>query len=535
MIPFLPLLQNISRRFNALPPSHTCPRLINRSAQVCLSIYAAVCLVTLIIPVCAPLAIVSLFFPLPYMSFHRPTFFHPTRCSNMFTSTDSRSSVLQPAPTQFAVVPLAPRKYSSWHYGIRVQVLQRRGSGGSGGSTAQSTSPNSVEYDIWRRWEDCLELQRLIEREYASAATERRVFLAEQNHRINNAGLYQSQRAASFDSLPSGSDPLSISRDVHNHLPVLSKKPKKLRSQPATAINAADEDGTETVGATSGSSGKLTKVKRPSLFKASVGGSNTQALIAQARAEEFAAFLTALFQSQDYLLGYVRGTASFRGWFGWWKRDRDSLERSAKQKSPGASEPAHSTKRGSTSTSSNNGDPHPLSNGKGKEREVPGISTMMNWSSEVEVVAHTQTHSVTSLSSSRAISPNPSFAAPTLPATSNADRPSSDPSSPHNSNHRSSDHTFPSYQQQQINPFSPRSLAPLLTSFPLPQVPRTGGQSSAASATSSTTSGNVTAPSSTPSTTDAPSPSFVRPVASLTPPPIPLHSHPNARGESGAH
>jgi hypothetical protein len=36
---------------------------------------------------------------------------------------------------------------------------------------------SSIEYDIWRRWEDCLWLQEALEQEYSRAAREKKVRL----------------------------------------------------------------------------------------------------------------------------------------------------------------------------------------------------------------------------------------------------------------------------------------------------------------------------------------------------------------------
>ena len=363
-----------------------------------------------------------------------------------------------------------------------------------------------VEYDIWRRWEDCLKLQRLVEKEYTSLASERRAFLAEQNFRRP----YPSERAASFDSLPSGTNPLSISLDVHKRLPTLSKKPKKLPSHlqviDASYSAIAGEDGVglaEAAGA-SGGVGKLTKAKRrPSLFP--VGSSHTQALTAQARGEEFAAFLTALFRSKDYLIELVRASESVKGWFGWWKRDRDSLDKRVRQGDTGAvasaGEHSHAINAGSNGGSGNNNDSqsHPSDNGKGEERELLGTSTATSVSNAG--VKHTPPHPATSISSSGAISPDqPSL--PLTPAPPFSNLPSTQSGLYHYDVQSS-----PSPSQLRINTLpaqrSPSSLT-LLSSFPVsPQPPRS---SSRMNITSSSTAFTPAATSTPPSVGPAAAP-----------------------------
>jgi hypothetical protein len=468
-------------------------------------------------------------------------------------SAEPRNYVLQAAPTHFTVTPLAPYKYNTWHYGVRVKALKRFAhhhsdspsslasstsslSGGGRGSSAQPTLSTFVGYDIWRRWEDVLELQRFIEKEYTALALERRSFLAEQNRRH----VHPSERAASFDSLPSGSDPLSISLDVHTHLPTLSKKPKKLK---AAATNGTHgEDGTE--------AGKKTKPKHRSLFfktSTSAGSSHAQALIAQARGEEFAAFLVALFQSEDLVIERVRDSARLRGWFGWWKRDKDGLEKSMREGNPGAvagvvaaGEHTHTmTLVGTTSSRNSNSYLHPSANGKGKgkEREALGMSTMVNASNDG--VTHTPPHSASTVSSFGEIPPNQTSAPPTSAAsgsTTKASPPS--PNSPH-SYQRSYGHGSHAQRQQQVNsppsrrppsPPTPASLVPTLLPKDAQMSQTSSRRPNTSGATSSSLPAPLAAPVSVASARDARSSSFAMPIVDPTPPLPPPHSHPDAPG-----
>ena len=93
-------------------------------------------------------------------------------------------------------------------------------------------------------------------------------------------GIYlNSKQAASFDSLPPGPDPTSVSLDIHDYVPKLTKK--------------------------------------ASLFRAN------QATIDQ-RQQQFTEFINALFgPGLPVLMGELRESHAFRDFFGWWRRDKD--------------------------------------------------------------------------------------------------------------------------------------------------------------------------------------------------------------------
>ena len=144
---------------------------------------------------------------------------------------------------------------------------------------SSSSSREIVEYEIWRRWEDCLEFQRTLEVEYHAISKRRRKGEPALNHHAKNM-LYPSQRAASFESLPLGPDPSTIPVDVHAHIPKLSKKSTLFRM-------------TESVN--------------------------------QQRGEEFKAMIEALFdEDAPSTLQELCTTSTVRDFFAYWKQDKDA-------------------------------------------------------------------------------------------------------------------------------------------------------------------------------------------------------------------
>ena len=82
-------------------------------------------------------------------------------------SQSYRRAVLKNPPKgEFHFIVLPPVKQgSNWHYGGRVVPLNVDGDG-----------PNKDfrEYIIYRKWEDCLDLQKTVEREYSFLSFRRR-------------------------------------------------------------------------------------------------------------------------------------------------------------------------------------------------------------------------------------------------------------------------------------------------------------------------------------------------------------------------
>ncbi len=147
------------------------------------------------------------------------------------------------------------------------------------------------EYEVWRRWEDCLYLQELLEENYALMSREKRARL-HAGKGVKKNGVYprddrehRLQRAASFESLPPGPDPSMIAKDVHEYLPRLTKK------------------GT--------------------LFRAS---QNTL----DVRGHEFRDLIEALFRDDNELPTLIRELKQLgviRDFFGFWRRDHDRIRK----------------------------------------------------------------------------------------------------------------------------------------------------------------------------------------------------------------
>jgi hypothetical protein len=168
-----------------------------------------------------------------------------------------------------------------------------------------SSSRAAVEYVIWRRWEDCLDFQRTLEVQYSAVSKRRRKGEPALNHHAKE-GLYPSQRAASFESLPLGPDPSTIPVDVHAHIPRLSKKSSIFR------INEA---------------------------------------ITQQRGEEFRAMIEALFdEDAPSTLQELRTIATVRDFFGYWRRDKEAERKTGKTPafSSATQSPSYTGKGGET-------------------------------------------------------------------------------------------------------------------------------------------------------------------------------------------
>lgn len=151
---------------------------------------------------------------------------------------------------------------------------------GDGASTC--TRRVVTEYDIWRRWEDCLWFQDTLEKEYTTAARERKTRLQQGKGVKTFNGIYKQDMASSWESLPPGPDPKSVAQDIHGYLPRLTRK------------------GT--------------------LFRAS------QATI-DMRQKEFRALIEALFSDEmPSLIQEIRASTIVSDFFGLWRRDYEHMD-----------------------------------------------------------------------------------------------------------------------------------------------------------------------------------------------------------------
>ncbi|CEL55204.1 hypothetical protein RSOLAG1IB_01212 [Rhizoctonia solani AG-1 IB] len=203
-------------------------------------------------------------------------------------NTDSSSSqmyrrgILIHCPPEFSVDIVPPMKEgSSWHYGLRVKPLPSLSMSPPGGPLADPRQKRVKGYEIHRKWEDCLDLQRVLEKEYSAIVKARKSKGGKKGPSVYG----NPQRAASFDSLPTGPDPKTIPNDIHGFIPRLAAK--------------------------------------SSLFR----GASGSALVQQ-RSEEFNEFISALFApGASILIDETRQTPAVREWFGFWRRDRDAMRR----------------------------------------------------------------------------------------------------------------------------------------------------------------------------------------------------------------
>ncbi|KAJ3545148.1 hypothetical protein NM688_g5660 [Phlebia brevispora] len=196
------------------------------------------------------------------------------------THHDYKRAVIKPAPQEFTVEVLPPKKFGSGYcYGMHVIPILTEDSDGRSLKSAKTGSSLNTEYEVWRRWEDCLWFQDLLETEYKLMARTKRTRLA-QGKGVKKDGMYiRSDQAASFESLPPGPDVHDIAKDIHDILPKLTKK------------------GT--------------------LFRAG------QATIEQ-RTTEFSALIDAFFRDDvPTLIKELRANRVIRDFFGYWRRDKD--------------------------------------------------------------------------------------------------------------------------------------------------------------------------------------------------------------------
>ncbi|KAF7312506.1 hypothetical protein MIND_00264300 [Mycena indigotica] len=199
-----------------------------------------------------------------------------------------KRAVYRPAPSRFTVEMLPPVKLGgNYNFHMRICPITR------GDRSSVSSRGSNTEYDILRRWEDCLIFQDSLEREYRRLATSKRQRLVAGKGVRKNGMYLHSDRASSWESLPPGPEPDSVAQDIHDLIPRLTKK------------------GT--------------------MFRAS------QATIDQ-RQVELTAMITALWQdSVPTLLEDFRKERIVTDFFGFWRRDQDIEKKNPLNKTPSPS------------------------------------------------------------------------------------------------------------------------------------------------------------------------------------------------------
>ena len=197
----------------------------------------------------------------------------------MYRAAPRRFEVESLTPTKFGMSSLYPHSAgaliippgSSYCYGLRIVPIL-------GDATSTKTGSSIGEYNIWRRWEDCLWFQDMLELRYSVVSREKRQRL-QAGKGVKKNGIYIHDRAASFESLPPGPDPKSVAMDIHKYLPKLNK--------------------------------------RAALFR------QTQQIINQ-RQSEFVALIKAFFQEDvPALIQELRQDRVILDFFGYWRRDYD--------------------------------------------------------------------------------------------------------------------------------------------------------------------------------------------------------------------
>ncbi len=195
-----------------------------------------------------------------------------------------KRAVLRAAPSRFAIEFLPPTKVggsTSHSYGMRVSPISR------GDRSSISSNGSNSEYDVWRRWEDCLWFQDGLELEYKRSARQKKQRLV-QGKGIKKNGFYKQDQASSWESLPPGPDPNTVAQDIHEYVPKLTKRGTIFRTSPATI---------------------------------------------EQRNTELQAFVEALFkESQPALIKEMRSTRLVTDFFGYWQRDADLAARNTKAK-----------------------------------------------------------------------------------------------------------------------------------------------------------------------------------------------------------
>lgn len=202
---------------------------------------------------------------------------------------------------------LCPTSGNNFSYGLLIcPVIRSKRS-----SDSRSTSSSDSGYEIWRRWEDCLDFQETLEHEYSKMSRQKVKVLkrgAKKQSDDRDCPYNLHQAAASFDSLPEGPDPREVVIDVHELIPPLTRK------------------------------GTLFRASRSTLKQ---------------RADEFSAMIRALFNSSEdapVLLQELRNCSPVRDFFGFWRRDKELVKKSGKDVSRSL-HPNHSMSSLSTSFS----------------------------------------------------------------------------------------------------------------------------------------------------------------------------------------
>ncbi|KAF5326890.1 hypothetical protein D9619_004418 [Psilocybe cf. subviscida] len=144
-------------------------------------------------------------------------------------SANYKRAVMRAPPSRFMVEFLPTTKTNgAYHHGMHISPAI------TSDSASVSTRSSGVEYDIYRRWEDFLWFQDILEQEYTRAAREKKTRLQQGKGVKGFNGMYKQDMASSWESLPPGPDPNAVAQDIHTYLPTLTKKGTLFRASQAT-------------------------------------------------------------------------------------------------------------------------------------------------------------------------------------------------------------------------------------------------------------------------------------------------------------
>ncbi|KAJ7707538.1 hypothetical protein B0H17DRAFT_1174558 [Mycena rosella] len=194
-----------------------------------------------------------------------------------------KRAVYRLPPSRFTVEMLPPVKLGgNYNFQMRITPIAR------GDRASVSSKGSNTEYEILRRWEDCLIFQDTLEREYARLAQSKRERLVA-GKGVRKNGIYLVDRASSWESLPPGPEPDSVALSIHDLVPKLTKRGTMFRASQATTDQ---------------------------------------------RQAELTAFIAALWTEHvPTLLEDFRQDRTVTDFFGFWRRDQD-IQRSPKKARP---------------------------------------------------------------------------------------------------------------------------------------------------------------------------------------------------------
>ncbi|KIK55155.1 hypothetical protein GYMLUDRAFT_884031 [Collybiopsis luxurians FD-317 M1] len=145
-----------------------------------------------------------------------------------------KRAVYRPPPSRFVVDMLPPTKQGSqYSFGMKITPILSGDRSSISSGDSRSSRGSNVEYEIWRRWEDCLWFQDSLEQEYSRLARMKRQRLLA-GKGVKRDGFYLQDRASSWESLPPGPEANSVARDIHDIVPKMTKKGTLFRASQAT-------------------------------------------------------------------------------------------------------------------------------------------------------------------------------------------------------------------------------------------------------------------------------------------------------------